>query len=68
MITEKSWYKSKGVIGGIMASIVGFSSLLGMTITPEEEIALRELVVALLTVAAGALSAYGRLTARDKIK
>lgn len=62
---EKDWYLSRGVVGSLATVIVGLAAAAGIVLDAGE---VTEILLAVLTVASGALSLIGRWQARQQIK
>jgi hypothetical protein len=68
LIEGKAWYLSKGVWGGIVATLAGFSSLLlNVSWTDIAQNQLVDLLVSLGSLIGGLLAVLGRLFATRKI-
>jgi len=68
--TEKQWYLSKTIIGGLIAAIIGAMTTVGFVqgdALSEEAPAITELVVGIGLLVSSALSIWGRLTAKTKL-
>ena len=68
---NKSWYRSKGVWGGILAGIVGVLGLIGLAVPADfVEVVSDKIVVCIeagIALVGGALAIYGRVKAVEKI-
>ena len=63
----KAWYKSKGVMGGIVTIMAVVLGTFGYKLAPEDQTQLIEAVSAIGGVIGGLLSIYGRVTASKSI-
>lgn len=65
---SKDWWKSKGVIGGVVAAVCGIAGLFGVVVAPEDA----EIIVTSVTAIGGAIggiiAAVGRIKATKNIK
>ncbi len=64
-MNTKPWYKSKTIIGSIVAILALIAGAFGYEVGPEAQ---EELVTALIGVVAGGFAIYGRIKAVDKVK
>lgn len=68
---EKPFYMSKGVWGSVIVVLVTVLTLLGRKeeadIVNEQSGAISETIIQLVTIAAGALALWGRLSAKSKV-
>jgi hypothetical protein len=64
----KPWYASRGVWGGLVAAGAGIAGVLGYAVTPTEQAAVLELVVAVGGVAGGMVAMLGRVKAKRVIR
>lgn len=68
MNETKRWYKSKGVVGGYVATAASLLAIVfSIDIGAEEQVQIVELITMLVGAAAGLLSAYGRIKGRSQI-
>ncbi|MEO0166591.1 MAG: hypothetical protein ABIL39_10700 [candidate division WOR-3 bacterium] len=69
---EKPWFKSKTIIGAILMFIALIFSFFGVTISPEEQAGMADLIVQVAEGIAGLvgfiLAIYGRIKANTFIK
>jgi len=63
----KAWYKSKGVMGGIVTIMAVALGAFGYQLAPADQTQLIEAVSAIGGVIGGLLSIYGRVTASKSI-
>jgi uncharacterized membrane protein HdeD (DUF308 family) len=68
MMEGKSWYTSKSIVGGYVATICGIVQLFGVVLTPDDQATITAAVVGIATAAGGILAVYGRYKATEKIK
>lgn len=64
----KSWYTSKSIVGGYVATICGIVQLFGVVLTPDDQATITAAVVGIATAGGGILAVYGRYKATEKIK
>ena len=68
---EKKWYLSKGVWGSALVVIVTLLTLLGKKgeadVIEEQSGAISDSIIQLVTIGAGLLALWGRLTAKTKV-
>lgn len=67
---SKPWYKSKGVIGGIIATVCSLLVVLGVAGAEgagEESGAIADNIVAIIAAVGGIFAIIGRITAKTKI-
>lgn len=67
MNTQKPWYLSKGVWGGIVAALAGLGSLFGLHIPEGEVQGIADAIISLLAAGGGLFAVYGRIVATDKV-
>ncbi|MEM1370590.1 MAG: hypothetical protein AAGG72_00020 [Pseudomonadota bacterium] len=67
MVNAKPWYLSKGVWGGLIASAAGIASFFGIHVPEGDVQSITEIVMSIVTSAAGLFAVYGRLVAEDKL-
>lgn len=66
--TNKPWFKSRGVIGGLVAFVAGILALLfGVDIDQATQEQIVGAVFTLVSAFAGIYASYGRVKAKDKI-
>lgn len=63
----KPWYTSKAVWGGVVAALAGVASLTGVSLGVEDQDALVEVILALVSAVGGAIAVYGRVTAAKTV-
>ena len=63
----KQWYLSKGVWGGIVAAVIGVLSMFGVGAVNAEQETITELIMQIVSVIAGIVAVYGRITANKNI-
>ena len=68
MPETKPWYASRGVWGGLVAAGAGIAGVLGYTITPSDQAAVLELVVAVGGAVGGMVAMLGRVQAKRVIR
>lgn len=66
--TEKEWYESKGMWGGVVTLIASVAGVAGYTLSVDEIESLTFLVTSIATGIGGLLALYGRRTATKTIK
>jgi len=64
----KSWYTSKSIVGGYVATICGIVQLFGVVLSPDDQATITAAVVGIATAAGGVLAVYGRYKATKPIK
>lgn len=67
MHDAKSPLQSKTVWGGLVAILAAVAGFLGYSIAPADQAALINLVADAVTLAAGAVAIWGRITATKRI-
>jgi len=67
-VEEKPWYKSKGVIGGIVAVLAAIGSAFKLNIDAGAQAQVTEIVLTVIGAVGGAIGVYGRVKATSKIK
>jgi len=68
MESNKPWYKSKTVWGGIVALLAGIAGIFGYTLGIEEQAVLTSALIGIGSAVGGLLAVYGRVTAVEKVK
>jgi len=61
----KSWYQSRGVLGGLVAALAAVLSLWGLEV---DQAALTDILLAVGGLAGGGLAVYGRVRAERPIR
>jgi hypothetical protein len=64
----KSWYMSKSIVGGYVATVCGVAQLFGIVVGPEDQATIAAAVVGIATAIGGVMAVYGRYTATKPIK
>ena len=64
----KSPLNSLGVLGGVGGIVVGLGSLLGISLSAEDVVQLRDIAVSAATTVMSALALWGRIRATSQIK
>lgn len=64
---DKTWYKSKGVWGGIVGMLGGVATLAGVQLDAPLQTELVDIAVGVGELAGGALAIYGRIKAIGSI-
>lgn len=67
MSSEKPWYKSKTVWGGIVAVGAAVGGAFGLDVDAATQSEITQQVAGLAGTIGGLVAIYGRLTAKDKI-
>lgn len=67
-MTEKKWWESKAVWGGLIAVGAGIAGVFGFAVSAEEQEAIAGAITALASAIGGALAVYGRIKANSGIK
>lgn len=61
---EKPWWKSRGVMGGVVAAVAGVVGLFGLEI---DQVSATDALLQIAALAGGIVAAYGRLKAAQPI-
>ena len=68
----KPWYRSKSVIGGVLAAVAGVAALIGYQFGPAEVEATSKdtliVIEGVVTIVGAALAIWGRVAAKTRIK
>ena len=64
----KSWYTSKSIVGGYVATVCGVIQLFGVVLTPDDQATITAAVVGVATAVGGIMAVYGRYKASRPIK
>lgn len=66
--TAKPWYQSKTIIGSFVAVGSGVAAAFGIALTPDDQTAIVDVVVAVGASVGGLLAIYGRVKAKQTLK
>ena len=68
----KPWYRSKSVVGGVLAAVAGVAALIGYQFSPAEVEATSNdtliVIEGIVTIVGAALAIWGRIAAKTRIK
>lgn len=67
-LTDKKWWQSKTVWGGLVALIAGVAGVFGLAIGTVDQATLTESLTAIAAAAGGLTAVYGRFKAKQTIK
>lgn len=67
MVEEKHWYLSKTIWGSLVAVAAALASTIGITIDPENQIAIADAALQLVAAGGALIAIYGRLSATQMI-
>lgn len=67
MNSQKKWWQSKTVWGGVVAISAGAAGVFGITVGPVEQLQLVEYLAAAGAAIGGLIAVYGRVSAKDEI-
>lgn len=65
---NKSWWQSRTVWGGLVAAGAGIAGVFDISLPPEEQDQIVDLVLALTSALGGLVAVVGRIKAERKIK
>ena len=68
MTYKKSWYQSKGIIGGLVAIGSAIFAIAGVDFNSTDQAELTDLIIAGVGSIGGIIAVYGRASANSKIK
>ena len=63
----KSPFKSLGVLGGTGGIIIGLASLIGISLSADDVVQIRDLAFSAASSVAGAIALFGRIRANSRI-
>ena len=66
--TEKAWWESKTVWGGVIALLGGVAAGFGYVVSPEDQEIISTGIVGIASAVGGLLAVYGRVKASKAIK